>query len=135
MKILNQRPHKSLNLYGRRYYSTSLSKDAKSLDPYWVTGFCDTESSFNISIQKTDSKLGWYVKPEFTIKLHRKDLALLNQIQVFLGIGTVNARLNNSAVFRVSSIKEIINVIIAHFTKYPLITQKQADYELFKAIL
>lgn len=36
------------------------------------------------------------------------------------------------AMFRVSSISEINNVILPHFDKYPLITQKLADYLLFR---
>ena len=34
-------------------------------------------------------------------------------------------------VFRVRSLTEIVNVILPHFDKYPLITQKLADYLLF----
>lgn len=37
--------------------------------------------------------------------------------------------------FRVSSLKQILNKIIPHFDKYILITQKQADYQLFKKIV
>lgn len=37
--------------------------------------------------------------------------------------------------YRVSSIKEIMEVIIPHFLAYPLITQKQADFLLFKSII
>jgi hypothetical protein len=37
--------------------------------------------------------------------------------------------------YRVSSIKEIREVIIPHFLTYPLITQKQADFLLFKSII
>ena len=29
-------------------------------------------------------------------------------------------------------LRELTNVIIPHFDKYPLITQKRADFELFK---
>jgi len=35
------------------------------------------------------------------------------------------------AMYQVSSVKDIIGVIIPHFLKYPLITQKQADFKLF----
>jgi hypothetical protein len=35
------------------------------------------------------------------------------------------------AIYQVSSIKNIIGVIIPHFIKYPLITQKHADFKLF----
>jgi hypothetical protein len=36
--------------------------------------------------------------------------------------------------FRVSSIKYIINIILPHFDKYPLITKKLSDYILFKQV-
>lgn len=34
-----------------------------------------------------------------------------------------------------SSLKDINNIIIPHFDKYPLLTQKRADYELFKSVV
>jgi hypothetical protein len=43
---------------------------------------------------------------------------------------------NTSTVeFRVSTLKDIINVIIPHFDSYPLITQKFSDYILFKQVV
>jgi hypothetical protein len=41
----------------------------------------------------------------------------------------------DSIQYRVSSIKAELAVIIAHFDEYPLITQKRADFELFKLIV
>ena len=38
-------------------------------------------------------------------------------------------------VFRVTSPKHLLNKILPHFYKYKLITQKQADYVLFKQIV
>jgi hypothetical protein len=35
-------------------------------------------------------------------------------------------------VYSVRSLNDILNVIIPHFTKCPLITQKKADYLLFR---
>jgi len=32
-------------------------------------------------------------------------------------------------------LKDITSVILPHFTKYPLVTQKQADFGLFKSVL
>jgi hypothetical protein len=40
-----------------------------------------------------------------------------------------------SAIYCVESIKDLTNVIIPHFYKYPLFTQKLADFELFKKIV
>ena len=37
--------------------------------------------------------------------------------------------------YRISSIKDFNEIIIPHFTKYPLITSKKADYELLKKVV
>ena len=47
------------------------------------------------------------------------------------GIGSITNLGKDSVQYRVSSVKDL-EVIIDHFDKYPLITQKLADYLLFK---
>lgn len=73
----------------------------------------------------------------FQIALHKKDLELLKQIQAFFGgIGIMSTNpTTGMCAFRVTSPKQIFNKIIPHFNKYNLITQKQADYLLFKKIV
>jgi hypothetical protein len=57
----------------------------------------------------------------------------LRKIHAFFGIGTVSVRgTRNMAVYSVQSARAITNVIIPHFDKYPLLTQKRVDYLLFK---
>ena len=41
----------------------------------------------------------------------------------------------DTCTYRVDKLKDIFEVIIPHFDKYPLITQKLADYILFKEIV
>jgi hypothetical protein len=65
--------------------------------------------------------------------LHSRDTQLIRKIHSFFGVGNVNLRKDrNIVVYSVQSYRDIINVIIPHFDKYPLITQKKADYLLFK---
>ena len=70
----------------------------------------------------------------FSIDLHVKDLPLLYAIQNFFGgIGfIVMNKKRQTASFQVTKIRDIINVIIPHFIKYPLLTQKRVDFEFFK---
>ena len=55
----------------------------------------------------------------------------------FGGIGRIasTGKDRESLSFVVSSRKEIFTFIIPHFDSYPLLTQKRADYELFKLII
>jgi len=50
---------------------------------------------------------------------------------LFLGVGYVSKMGDYSLKYQVSSAKDLA-IIIEHFDKYPLITQKLADYKLFK---
>lgn len=68
----------------------------------------------------------------FQINLHSKDLPILEKIQSYFGVGNINTTDGPQSIqYRVSSIKDLA-VVISHFDKFPLLTQKGADYELFK---
>jgi hypothetical protein len=67
----------------------------------------------------------------FQIGLQNKDKALLEQIQTYLSVGSITKQGSELFQYRVQSIKDLA-IIIDHFDRYPLITQKRADYELFK---
>lgn len=117
-------------------YIINDKKDSSAiLNPYWVTGFSDAESSFSIRIYKDNTrKLGWGVKPIFSIELHNRDLLLLKRIQTFFGVGSIYKHRSNMA-YSVQSIKDLLLIIIPHFDKYPLLTKKQNDFIIFKKIL
>ena len=50
-------------------------------------------------------------------------------------MGTISAQKEKSVQYRVGSLKDLNDKIIPHFDKYPLITQKKADFILFKKII
>lgn len=108
------------------------------LFPYWVTGFAEAESYFVIKISKRDRKAMWHIIPLFGIELHIKDKPLLVKIQSFFKIGYIKIRKREgitTGIYSVQSLKDIYNVIIPHFSKYPILTQKRADFELLVWLL
>ena len=98
-----------------------------------MTGFTDGEGCFLVSItENKNSKLGWQVRLYFSIGLHIKDKPLLEQIKILLRhVGSISKQGSESVQFKVQSIKEF-KIIIDHLDKYPLITKKWADYQLFR---
>ena len=69
----------------------------------------------------------------FSLSLHIKDIALLQQIQAYFGgVGSIVDQRDGTCQYVVTSIEEITTKILLHFDNYPLITQKLADYFLFK---
>ena len=107
-----------------------------TLHPWFITGFIDGEGSFMIKVRKRPQyRLGFTVEALFSIALHKKDIKILQEIQSYFGTGSIRKDVNNNVKFRIESVKDIINKVIPHFDKYPLITQKLADYLLFKDVV
>lgn len=87
------------------------------LNPHWITGFCDGEGSFILSIYK-NKEVKIKVQVLFQIELHKKDRSILEFIKTKWGVGTITDKKTdvNLTVARNNEIK----VLIDHFNKYPL---------------
>jgi hypothetical protein len=59
---------------------------------------------------------------------------MLNLKNFFEDVGKM-VIFKDTCTYRVDKLKDIMEVIIPHFDKYPLATQKLADYMLFKEIV
>lgn len=86
-----------------------------------------------MAISKDEKRpLGYVVSVAFEIALDVKDLDILKGMLAYFGVGAIYKHTGNMARFKVSSVRDLANVIIPHFYNYPLVTQKGADFELFK---
>ena len=85
-------------------------------------------------IKDKSYKSGWQIKTSFSIGLHKKDLAVLEKIKLYFGVGGISQRGVNGVQYYVNSPNDLL-VVENHLDKYPLLTQKQADFILFKNIL
>ena len=110
-----------------------------ALHPWFVTGFCDGEATFTISLtkdnreRKTTRRLDqnkdreiFSVHPSFAIALNIKDEDLVYSLQSYFGVGKIKQDISHNAiVFYVNSVAELTSVIIPFFDNYPLITIPQ----------
>ncbi len=94
----------------------------------------------------------------FSIHINKRDTYLLEKIQNFFNsvalaatyasfagsrsrlgceAGNIQTNTDGSITYSVTSIKDLLNIIIPHFSKFPLLTQKQLEhpFELFKQIV
>lgn len=98
-------------------------------------------------MNERSESLGWFAAPccifrsrrveiIFQIGLHKKDLKLLRQIQsYFNGVGVIaQSKTSTMCAFRITSLKQIFNVVLPHFNKYSLKTKKGADFKLWSEI-
>ena len=103
------------------------------MNPWFVTGFLDGEGCLFLTILGILS-LVLVDKRNFGFQLHyiKKDEALLIAFKNYFNMaGYIAKHREDSLIFRASS-KEDLIVVINHFNKYNLITQKCADFELWK---
>lgn len=128
-----------LLFFKKRFYSSTVlrnkpSNKLNSIHPWFITGFTDAEGSFMVSIIRSSThRTGWEIQLCFQIRIHKRDLALLENIQASLGgIGRITFE-KDLCVFRVRTLNQIFS-LIDFFDLYPLITQKKADYLLFKQV-
>ena len=125
------------NLTNIRNYSTLDFRNVP-LDPNTVTGFTDGEGCFHVSITKsTDTKINWKTAVVFQFGLHISELSFLLRIQkYFNGVGYITPNVkNNIAFYTVTKFRDIVNVVIPHFLKYPLVSKKALDFHLFCRIV
>lgn len=72
---------------------------------------------------------------EFLIGLHKRDIGVLKEIQDYLGgIGRIGKFAKDAYALRVNTISQMVK-IIHHFDKYPLISQKHADYLIWREVI
>ncbi len=125
-------PSNQFNKINKLFLHNTYTKPEAFINSWFLTGFVDAEGCFSIKIQPNAKlKTKWRVRPVFSITLHIKDLALLELIKNNLGVGNISKSGKKAVMYAVDSIKEI-PVIINHFDKYPLVTQKLSDYLIFK---
>ena len=108
------------------------------LNPYFVTGYSDGESSFSIRfITSNRSKFGFIINPVFSLgtEANVENLKLLERIKDFFGnIGSISLCGGNMFYYEVSSITTL-QVIINHFEKYPLETTKIIHFKLLSNVV
>ena len=101
--------------------------------PWYLTGFVDGEGSFCISIKKhPTAKFGWQIDPSFYLYQHEKNKWILELAAKHFGRGGIHRKSSPYSVFTyaVHGIRNMREVIIPFFQKYPLLV-KHETFTLF----
>lgn len=118
----------------KRFSTYKSTSNSTIINPGAWSGLIDGEGSFSIIVDRNKArKLSWRVQLKFQIGLHIKDLNLLHLLQQYLdNIGSIHLAKNRDIVSYSIDSNEDLNKLIIHLDKYPLLTQKAADFMLFK---
>ena len=111
------------------------------MDGNYIAGFVDGEGSFHIAFQeRNDLKFGWQAVPEFHISQNFPSRKVLEAIRETLQCGYIKAndapsKSDKTLVYVVRDRKDLLQKVIPLFERYPLQTEKQKDFEIFRTIV
>lgn len=125
------------------FYSISINKNSnntikekekeKEIDKFhkWFCGLVDGDGTFYFN-KTRDNYWTFY----FKIGQSNYNIRLLYFVKKILKYGSININKNNNdAEFRIRDQKTLSEVILPIFDKYPLLTSKQFNYEIFREAL
>lgn len=110
----------------------------QQIKPYTVTGYFEGDGCFNLSVYKNPKvKTGYSVSFSAELKQNMQSLELLELIQkYFKGVGNINIvpTSHNKKIYRfkISKIKDMVDIVLPHFEKYPLLGSKRLNYLDFR---
>ena len=102
----------------------------------WILGFTDGEGCFCISFTKR-SKLKLKIETHCSFSISQKacSLKILEQIQQYFSCGGIRySKKDDTYKYEIRNIKDLNKKVIPFFTKYPLLTKKRKDFEIFSII-
>ncbi len=102
----------------------------------YITWFVDWEWCFSISFNRREKlKTKIEVRPSFSISQNRRSKDILFKIRDFFSCWAIRFSKNDQTYkYEVRSIKDLTKIIIPHFRKFELMTNKKLDFEKFDYI-
>lgn len=111
-------------------------EDLKSR-PWFFAGLTSADGCFTMSFGPDRGKIK--ATYEFALALDEGDIAILDTLQELLGVGNVSVRVlrvgNNTGIYKVSSRKELLEVVIPFFDQYPPSGFKFLQYRIWRYLI
>jgi len=106
----------------------------KSINPYWVAGFTEAEGCFFVAIQYNKDKTSYQIKLGYQVSQDNRDILLIKSLTSFFGCGRSEPCGKAATSFRVTKIKDILEILIPFFETYPIYGSKLQDFRDWKNI-
>ncbi len=104
--------------------------------PSYISGFVDGEGCFTVSISPRPTLLvRWEVRPSLSVSQNGDRSEVLLDIQRYFDCGTLRPdRSDRTLKWEVRSLPLLVDRVVPHFRRYPLLSGKQRDFELFASV-
>ena len=109
--------------------------EMRSIEDY-MSGYVDGEGCFTVTFNRRPKMLiGWELRPSFSVSQNEDKRQVLDLMQEYFGCGYIRRDFFDKTVkFEIRDHRELMIKVIPHFVRFPLISRKQRDFELFKEI-
>jgi hypothetical protein len=102
----------------------------------YISGYADGEDCFTVSISPRAKLLvGWEVRPSFSVSQNGDRAEVLHVIQAFVGCGSIRPdRSDKTLKWETRRLDDLVDRIVPHFERYPLLSGKRLDFERFASV-
>ncbi len=102
----------------------------------YLSGFADGEGCFCVTFNKSKRhKFDWDIRPSFSVSQNSNRAEILKMFQKYLKCGFIRPdRSDKTFKFEVRSVNDLVNKVIPHFKKYPILSSKNKDFIVFTII-
>src|SRR5467141_1963709 len=102
----------------------------------YISGYADGEGCFTVSISPRGKlRAGWEVKPSFSVSQNGDRAEVLHVIQAYFGCGSIRPdRSDKNLKWETRRLGDLVERVIPHFERYPLLSVKRLDFERFASV-
>jgi LAGLIDADG endonuclease len=102
----------------------------------YISGYVDGEGCFTVSISpRSTLRVGWEVRPSFSVSQNGDRAEVLHALHAYFGCGSIRPdRSDKTLKWETRRLDDILERVVPHFTKWPLMSGKRQDFDRFAAV-
>jgi LAGLIDADG endonuclease len=102
----------------------------------YISGYADGEGCFTVSISpRAKLAVGWEVRPSFSVSQNGDRAEVLHALQAYFGCGSIRPdRSDKTLKWETRRLEDLLECVIPHFERYPLLSGKRLDFERFASV-
>ena len=102
----------------------------------YISGYFDGEGCFSVAIgPRPGLRVGWEVRPSVSVSQNADRDQVLELVAVYFGCGTIRPDPGDLTLkWETRRLRDIVDRVLPHFERYPLVSAKQGDVDLLATI-
>jgi LAGLIDADG endonuclease len=102
----------------------------------YISGYVDGEGCFTVSIApRATLRVGWEVRPSLSVSQNGDRAEVLRLVEKHFGCGSIRPdRSDKTLKWETRCLDDLVERVLPHFDRYPLLSGKRLDYERFASI-